>query len=736
MYFLPLDAQPRYTRVRRDGVRRERDRRDRDRPSILHPVPLIGGFLIMLAATAGLFLTRTAPGFASAPTTMALAAFGVLAMAVGVLLVIGFVSGAVLPRRHLVISGMVLLNLLPLAAVLASPTNPDARHLLAWLVLPTLIAAGTHDERLHRIQLGTAAIVACAVVVVAGQGVDGTLIDLCIVLGALAVLDVLFRGLSLSMAARLAESRRLSVSDMLTGILNRRGLTAAVPDLVARAEALGTCVGVLLVDIDRFKEINDRFGHGQGDLVLQRVCRSIAGCLPDSALLARTGGEEMVVVVAGSADPVATAIRQAVAGASLDPAVTVSIGFVEATPADCRPVRRLWDLVAAADRGLYAAKSQGRDCIRRGSVTDRIHPERIASDRREADRLEADRCEADRCEADRHESRRVGPGRVHDTLFGWALLAFNLAAALAIASGRVRPPAGLMTMTLWSGVLGGLVLGVVLLTLRPWIPRAVLAATIVAVDGLIAIVVANAVNPHSRQLGLLTVVIPAVVAALYLGRWFNVGHQLVTLGLCAVAAYRAGIDALSWGLGSTLSAVALVGAATLIFQLRRRHDEALARLHHWSTRDPLTGLINRRGLDLAFDRQDRRRPVAVIALDVDDFKLINDRLGHAAGDEALARLAEGLAPLAGEQTVVARTGGDEFVLVSTSLDSHSLTDRLEAALARLPMALTVSIGRIDIPAGSTAGLWELVSMADQRLTVAKTARRAVRALPGQSELTA
>ena len=182
--------------------------------------------------------------------------------------------------------------------------------------------------------------------------------------------------------------------------------------------------------------------------------------------------------------------------------------------------------------------------------------------------------------------------------------------------------------------------------------------------------------------------------------------------------------------------MALLSAATLIFQLRRRHDEALARLQRWSTRDPLTGLINRRGLDLAFGRQDRRRPVAVIALDVDDFKSINDRFGHAAGDEALARLADGLAPLADQQTLAARTGGDEFVLVSTALDSRSLTDRLQAALGRLPMALTVSIGRIDIPAGSTAGLWELVSLADQRLTVAKNARRAVRALPGHSERTA
>ena len=116
MYFLPLDAQPRNTRDRH-----HRARRDQARPSILHPVPLIGAFLIMLAATAGLFLTQTVPGSAAAPTTLALAAFGVLAMAVGVLLVIGFVSGAVVPRRRLVISGLVLLNLLPLAAVLASP---------------------------------------------------------------------------------------------------------------------------------------------------------------------------------------------------------------------------------------------------------------------------------------------------------------------------------------------------------------------------------------------------------------------------------------------------------------------------------------------------------------------------------------------------------------------------------------------------------------------------------------
>jgi diguanylate cyclase (GGDEF)-like protein len=126
----------------------------------------------------------------------------------------------------------------------------------------------------------------------------------------------------------------------------------------------------------------------------------------------------------------------------------------------------------------------------------------------------------------------------------------------------------------------------------------------------------------------------------------------------------------------------------------------------------------------------------VIALDVDEFKRINDQFGHAAGDKALARLADGLAPLADQRTLAARTGGDEFVVVSTSLDSRSLTDRLREALADLPMALTVSIGRIDIPAGSTAGLWELVSLADQRLTVAKSARRAIQALPGRSELTA
>ena len=705
MYFLPVSAGP--EGLEPTGTEEGSGNRGGNRGAnrgVLHPAALIGAFLIMLTATVGLMLTRGS--ITGGPAAVPLAALALLAVALGVLLL----------RRRMarvaVIAGLVMLSILPLAAIVSSSGNPDARGLLVWLVVPTLIAAGTHDELLHAAALWSAGAVAFAVVVIADQGPYGTAIDLCVVLGALIVLDVLVRQLALSMAGRLHELRRLSTSDGLTGALNRRGLIAAMPGLVARAERLETSVGVLLVDIDRFKQINDRYGHPQGDLVLQRVCRAIAGCLDRDDLLARTGGEEMVVVVAGPAEPVAEAIRRAVADSGVDPVATVSIGFVEAGTADCRPAQHLWDLVGAADRGLYAAKRAGRDRIRRGEVTQRPAAPRPAPPSSNPIALQP-----------------LHPGRRHNTLFGCALVVFNLAGLLALATGRISPPRPL-ALALLIGMLAGLLTGVLLLKVRPAIANAALATAILALDVLIGIVIVTAGNPNSRQIGLLTVVIPAVVAALYLGRRFNLAHQLLVFLLCATAAYRTGSDLLSWFLQTMLAAVALLCAAEFIFQLRRRHDRAVAELHRWSTRDPLTGLINRRGLDLAFGRLDRRRPIAVIVLDVDDFKQVNDRFGHAAGDRALAGLAAGLAALTDNDTLAARIGGDEFVVVSTTAHRPPLGSRLQEALCDLPLTLSVSSGRIDIPAGSVSGLWELVALADRRLTASKAARRALRVRPG------
>ena len=537
----------------------------------------------------------------------------------------------------------------------------------------------------------------------------GTLLDLTVVIGVLVVLDVLARQLARSMAARLAELRRLSSSDGLTGALNRRGLISAFPAVVARAQRLGTSVGVLLVDIDRFKDINDRFGHQKGDLVLQRVCSAIAGCLEDGDLLARTGGEEMVVVVTGPAEPVAQAIRTALAAAPQAPAVTVSIGFVEVAPDACAPPQRIWDLVGAADRGLYSAKNAGRDRIRRGHVDGHRPALPVPMSRGFTSAVR----------------RRPQPGRAHNILFGWTLVIFDVAALLALVLGWVEMEP-LVAAMLAAALVAGIGVGLAQLVVRPFLTRTVLAWSVIAADVLAVVMLVHSADVSHRQLALLTLMIPAVAAALYLGRTFVLLQEAFVLVICLVSAHRPGIDSVTWTLLAALSAVALLGSTEFIYQLRRWHDRTVDHLHRWSMLDPLTGLANRRGLDLAFARVGRHHPLAVVALDVDDFKDVNDRQGHAAGDELLAHLALGLADLADADTMVARTGGDEFVVISTAEPSAVVNHRVGVAVAELPEGLSVSTGMVDIPAGSGAGLWDLVAIADSQLTAAKTARRAAR----------
>lgn len=99
-----------------------------------------------------------------------------------------------------------------------------------------------------------------------------------------------------------ATSRELAHSashDTLTGVANRAALAAYLRDALARAKAQNSSVGVLHIDLDKFKQINDSFGHPAGDAVLIAVARRIDGAIRDSDLIARVGGDEFVVVCQG-----------------------------------------------------------------------------------------------------------------------------------------------------------------------------------------------------------------------------------------------------------------------------------------------------------------------------------------------------------------------------------------------------------------------------------------------------
>ena len=116
------------------------------------------------------------------------------------------------------------------------------------------------------------------------------------------------------------------------------------------------------------------------------------------------------------------------------------------------------------------------------------------------------------------------------------------------------------------------------------------------------------------------------------------------------------------------TAVSTSVVAVVMRLLRERHDRLLAELHRSAETDPLTGLLNRRAFDAALARELSRArrtglPMTLAVFDLDYFKQVNDRFGHAVGDEVLVRFGELLARGARQIDVVARVGGEEFAVI-------------------------------------------------------------------------
>lgn len=171
-----------------------------------------------------------------------------------------------------------------------------------------------------------------------------------------------------------------SVTDPLTGLLNRRGLHLHIRELINDTAAIGSDVAVMVVDLDRFKDINDCFGHAVGDKVLIRSARRIKSAVGETALVARVGGEEFVIVdlvETGHQQCDGDPIRSAVA-APADPMVTASIGVTSVALADIAapgidPMAVLDTIIERADLAMYDAKHNG------GNTTIHIPPTKQGS---------------------------------------------------------------------------------------------------------------------------------------------------------------------------------------------------------------------------------------------------------------------------------------------------------------------------------------------------------------------
>jgi diguanylate cyclase (GGDEF)-like protein len=166
---------------------------------------------------------------------------------------------------------------------------------------------------------------------------------------------------------RADAARQMSMSDALTGLLNRHGLQRSLRRNISEARRYGRPLSCLMLDIDHFKAVNDTYGHAAGDTALMQVARVLSEAVRGSDVVCRYGGEEFLILAPETPLEGALALGEKIrhaAGARLFGdgerafTLTLSAGAAELRDTESGP-----DLIARADQALYDAKEAGRDRV-------------------------------------------------------------------------------------------------------------------------------------------------------------------------------------------------------------------------------------------------------------------------------------------------------------------------------------------------------------------------------------
>lgn len=278
-------------------------------------------------------------------------------------------------REFAILGGLGIAGIGGTSLILADPRT-SALVLSIVAVIPA-IGAITASTRLTLSHLGVALLCAAVVLGLTASSTAAFLIGFGATAGVIVVPVFLVMTLRRSMEAVLDQQTRLCGIDPLTGLLNRRGFLIRSSQLLSAARSSTGRIGVLLVDVDHFKRINDQFGHLAGDGVLLAAAAAIREHAPVGAEVCRYGGEEFLLfhVVRDETElrHIADRLRSAVAATA---PVTVSVGGVcapilSARASDALPTDDVIGvLLGNADDCVYRAKEMGRDT----TVLDSVPP--------------------------------------------------------------------------------------------------------------------------------------------------------------------------------------------------------------------------------------------------------------------------------------------------------------------------------------------------------------------------
>jgi diguanylate cyclase (GGDEF)-like protein len=231
---------------------------------------------------------------------------------------------------------------------------------LPWLVLPTVFSAA----RFRGAVVAAGVVTGILLLLAATLGTDApgvlhhpgpVLVSAVLLISVTAAVYVL--------SAAEVEQRGDAVLDHLTGLLNRTSLESRFKELAELATLRGDPISMVVLDVDRFKSINDEYGHATGDAVLRDLAYGLREQLRSFELVYRVGGEEFLLLLPGTSvdDAALVAERLRVALEQARPggiAVTASFGVAAGGGGT-----RFDDLFAAADASLYRAKAAGRNCV-------------------------------------------------------------------------------------------------------------------------------------------------------------------------------------------------------------------------------------------------------------------------------------------------------------------------------------------------------------------------------------